>query len=295
MKKDISWKKSFTGYAFIFPQLVMFLIFYFYPIIEGFRLSFYRITPKENTFVGLNNFKELFENPVFGIAVRNTLIYIIAIVFLTVAFGLFVASAIFDKNAKYVSFIRGCYYLPCMVSMVVMSMVWNFLLNPANGLICYYLRVWQAPAVNLLGNKNTVLGVIIFVTFVSNVGQAIILFIAAMVGVPSDLFEVAEIDGANRFQRTWHILFPMIRPTLLYVTVINVVGVLKMFVAVQLLTDGGPNNASVTMMYFLYQNAFKWNNTGAASAIGVLMFLIAILFLIPMFRVITPTDRREGM
>ena len=138
------------------------------------------------------------------------------------------------------------------------------------------------------------LAVIIFVTFVSNVGQAVILLIAAMVGVPGELFEAAQIDGAKRVQNIRHVLLPLISPTLVYVTVINIVGVLKMFVAVQLLTDGGPNNASVTMMYYLYQNAFKWNNTGIASAVGVCMFVVAIVFLIPMIKVVLPANSEKG-
>lgn len=272
----------------------MFIFFYLYPIIEGFRLSFYYITPKETRFIGWGNYTQLFNDPVFRIAVKNTLIYVVAIVCLTIIFAVFVAASVFDKRSSYVSLVRGCYYLPCMVSMVVMSMVWNFLLNPANGLVCYYLRTSGFQAFNLLGNKKTVLAVIIFVTFVSNVGQAVILLIAAMVGVPGELFEAAQIDGAKRVQNIRHVLLPLISPTLVYVTVINIVGVLKMFVAVQLLTDGGPNNASVTMMYYLYQNAFKWNNTGIASAVGVCMFVVAIVFLIPMIKVVLPANSEKG-
>src|SRR5699024_9249946 len=112
------------------------------------------------------------------------MIFVVAIVFLTVVFSLFVASSVFDKNARYVSFIRGSYYIPVMVSMVVMSMIWSFLLNPSNGLIPYMARQLELPVVNFLGDKRWVLPVVIFVTFATNVGQAIILYIAAMIGLP---------------------------------------------------------------------------------------------------------------
>lgn len=115
--------------------------------------------------------------------------FVIFIVLLTVGFALFVASAVFDKNAKYVSFIRGSYYIPVMVSMVVMSMVWSFLLNPANGLISYLYKDMGLGTINLLGNPKTVLPVVIFVTFATNVGQAIILYIAAMIGVSKELLK----------------------------------------------------------------------------------------------------------
>jgi multiple sugar transport system permease protein len=201
-----------------------------------------------------------------------------------------VASAIFDKNAKYVSFIRGSYYIPVMVSMVVMSMVWSFLLNPANGLIPFAARKLEIASVNFLGDTSLVLPVIIFVTFATNVGQAIILYIAAMIGVPKDVFEAAEVDGASRLKVIFKILIPMVKPTTIYIMIMNIIAVLKIFVVIQLLTGGGPNNASTTLMYFLYNNAFKFNQLGIASAVGVIMFLITLVLSIPQLRAMFKKD-----
>jgi putative transport system permease len=284
MKKTKSFENKYMGYMFILPQLILFIVFRLYPIIEGMRMSLFRFTYVGEEFIGFENYKTLFEDPIFLKAISNTIIFVIGIVFLTIIFGLFVATTVYDKNPKYISFIRGSYYLPVMVSMVVMSMVWTFLLNPANGLITYIFNEIGIKNVNLLGNVNTVMYTVIFVTFVGNVGQSIILYIAAMIGIPSDYFEAAEIDGASRWQRITKILIPLVRPTTLYLTVINIIAVLKIFVVIQLLTGGGPNNASVTMMYYLYQNAFVYNNTGVAAAVGVLMFIFAVLLSIPQFR-----------
>lgn len=283
-KKGNGIENPFTGYLFIMPQLILFIIFILYPIFEGFRMSLYRATYIDEIFVGFENYKILFEDPVFLKAMVNTILFVIGIVFFTIIFGLFVATTVYDKNPRYISFIRGSYYLPVMVSMVVMSMVWNFLLNPANGLISYMMNNVGIRNLNLLGNVKTVMYTIIFVTFVGNVGQAIILYIAAMIGIPSDYFEAAEIDGASRWQRITKILIPLVKPTTLYLTVINIIAVLKIFVVIQLLTGGGPNNASVTMMYYLYQNAFVYNNRGVAAAVGVLMFIFAVLLSIPQFK-----------
>lgn len=291
MNRRVTWRESLPGFLFVLPQFILFAVFYFYPIIDSFAISLYSTSLSgTREFVGLGNYQKLFEDAVFRGAITNTLIYVLAIVFLTVVVGFFIAATIFDKNPRYVAFVRFSYYLPYMLGMVIMAMIWNFLLNPANGVISYYLDKAGAPVVNLLGNRKTVLAVIILVTFVLNVGQSVILYIAAMIGVPQDLFEAAEIDGANRMQRLLHILIPAIRPTVLYIAVINVIAVLKMFVAVQLLTGGGPNNASTTMMFYLYNAAFKANNSGLASAVGVLLFLVAILFLMPLFRIIRPAD-----
>lgn len=279
-----SFKENLTGYLFIAPQLLLFLVFIVYPIFEGIRLSLFRINYQQETFVGLENYTRLFADPVFVKSTINTVIFVIFIVALTVFFALFVASAIFDKNAKYVSFIRGSYYIPVMVSMVVMSMVWSFLLNPANGLIPYAARQLEIASVNFLGDKDLVLPVIIFITFATNVGQAIILYIAAMIGVPKDIFEAAEVDGASRLQVIVKILIPMVKPTTIYIIIMNIIAVLKIFVVIQLLTGGGPNNASTTLMYFLYNNAFKYNQLGVASAIGVIMFIITLILSIPQLR-----------
>jgi len=277
-------KENITGYLFILPQMLVFLAFLVYPILEGIRLSLYRINYESEKFVGLDNYATLFNDPVFFKALFNTIVFVVFIVVLTVGFALFVASAVFDKNAKYVSFIRGSYYVPVMVSMVVMSMVWSFLLNPANGLISYLSRDIGLGNVNLLGNQKTVLPVIIFVTFATNVGQAIILYIAAMIGVSKDLFEAAEIDGASRWQVIRKILIPSVGPSTTYITIINIIAVLKIFVVIQLLTGGGPNNSSVTLMYYLYNNAFKYNQLGVASAVGVIMFIVTLLLSVPQLK-----------
>ena len=199
-------------------------------------------------------------------------------------FGMLISVAIFDKNSKYIAVVRSCYYLPVIVSTVVMSMVWKFLLNPANGLINYLLKKAGANVTNPLGNPGTVLWVIAFVTIVASVGQAIIMYVASMGGISGDILEAAEVDGASKFQRTIHIILPLTKPTTLYLSVTSVISMLKLFVIIQLLTDGGPNNSSMTMMYYLYRNAFSYDKKNIAAAVGVLMFILAVVMAIPQFR-----------
>ncbi|MET3556918.1 multiple sugar transport system permease protein [Streptococcus rupicaprae] len=280
----------YVGYLFIAPQMLLMLVFIVFPVIKGFQMSLYEVYGLDSIYVGLDNFKALFDDPTFMKSILNTVFFVVAIVVLTIVFALFVATTVYDKNSKYVSFIRGSYYLPVMVSMVVMSIIWNFLLNPSNGLISYLFGTVGIENVNLLGSAKTVMPVIVFVTFVGNVGQAIILYLATMIGLPQDYFEAARIDGASRWQSIRHIILPLMKPTTAYLTVINIIAVLKIFVVIQLLTGGGPNNASVTMMYYLYQNAFVYNNTGVASAIGVLMFTIALFLSVPQLKSFLKND-----
>ncbi len=291
-KGTYSWKENLTGYSFVLPQILLFLVFMVYPIFEGIRLSLYKVSFTGERFAGLDNYKALFSDPVFMKSVSNTIIFVVCIVALTLLFALFVASAIFDKNSRYVSFIRGAYYIPIMVSMVVMSMVWNFLLNPAVGLIPYLLSDTAMAGTNFFGDRFLVLPTIIFITFTTNVGQAIILYIAAMIGISGDVLEAASIDGATRGQKIFKIIIPLVKPTTLYLLVINIINSLKIFVVIQLLTDGGPNNATVTMMYYLYMNAFKFDKLGVASAIGVIMFAIALVLSLP--QVIMMLRKEQG-
>lgn len=281
---------SYSGYLFIAPQMILMLFFIIIPVISGFRLSAYSSYGRQKIFVGLDNFKFLFEDPIFIRSILNTIFFVVAIVILTIIFALFVSTTVFDKSQRYLSFIRTSYYLPVMVSMLVMSIIWKMLLNPSNGVVTWVLKQIGFGNINLLGNETTVMPVIIFVTFIGNVGQAILIYLATMIGIPNDYFEAAELDGATRWERIKHIIIPLVRPTTLYLVITNIIAVLKIFVVIQQLTGGGPNNASVTMMYYLYQNAFVYNRTGVAAAIGVLMFIVALLLSIPQMKTFLKED-----
>lgn len=279
-----------SGYLFIAPQLVLMLFFIIVPVIKGFQMSFYESYGRSEIFVGLENYKFLLEDPIFRKSIYNTIFFVIAIVLLTIVFALFVSTTVFDKSSKYLSFVRTSYYLPVMVSMLVMSVIWKMLLHPSNGVVTWILGLIGFEGVNLLGNTATVMPVIVFVTFIGNVGQAILIYIATMIGIPKDYFEAAELDGASRMQRIRHIIIPLVKPTTIYLVITNVIAVLKIFVVIQQLTGGGPNNASVTMMYYVYQNAFVYNRSGVAAAIGVMMFVIALAFSIPQMRTYLKED-----
>lgn len=281
---------SYSGYLFIAPQMILMLFFIIIPVISGFRLSAYSSYGRQEIFVGWDNFKFLFDDPIFVRSIINTIFFVVAIVILTIAFALFVSTTVFDKNQRYLSFIRTSYYLPVMVSMLVMSIIWKMLLNPSNGAVTWILKQVGFGNINLLGNESTVMPVIVFVTFVGNVGQAILIYLATMIGIPNDYFEAAELDGATRWERVRHIIIPLVRPTTLYLAITNIIAVLKIFVVIQQLTGGGPNNASVTMMYYLYQNAFVYNRTGVAAAIGVLMFIVALTLSIPQMKTFLKED-----
>lgn len=291
-KKKNPMNKNSTGYLFMAPQLIFFAVFTIYPIFEGFRLSLFRSTAVENTFVGLENYINLFKDPVFIQSMLNTLFLVVVITLGNLLLGIIISLAIYDKKPGYVSFVRSTFYLPVIVSTVVMAMVWKFLLNPANGLVNWYLTRASGKAVNLLGNANTVLWIIAFVTIVASVGTSIIMYIASINGISTEMLEAARVDGSTKLQVCIRIIVPLVKSTTLYLSVTTIISILKLFVIIQLLSDGGPNNASMTMMYYLYRNAFSYNKMYVASAVGVIMFIIAVIIAIPQFRAMSEKEGR---
>lgn len=282
-KRKRALHNTLTGYAFVFPQFLFFAVFTIYPIFEGFRISLYKTTAVENTFVGFQNYITLFQDTVFLRCVTNTVFLIVAVTAGMLLLAMVISLAIFDKSPRYISFIRSCSYLPVIVSTVVMSMVWKFLLNPANGLVNYYLGQMGMKNTNLLGNANTVLWVIAFVTIIASVGTGVIMYVASMNGVSTEMLEAAKVDGASKLQISLKIIVPLVKATTLYLSVTTIISILKLFVIIQLLTDGGPNNSSMTMMYYLYKNAFSYDKKNVAAAVGVLMFIMAVLIALPQF------------
>ncbi len=291
--RNSTLKKSLSGYLFVLPQFLVFAVFTIYPIFEGFRISLYQTDAVRNSFVGLKNYVDLFADPVFLRSVWNTLFLTAVVTVVSLFIGLTVSIGVFDKGGAYISFIRTCYYLPVVVSTVVMAMIWSFLLNPASGLIPYLMRNMGMGNVNLLGDKRYVLWIIAIVTIVASLGTCMIMYIAALAGISREMFEAAEIDGATKFQRAIYLIIPLVKPTTLYLTVTQVINMLKLFVIVQLLTDGGPNNASMTMMYYLYRNAFKYDKVNTAAAIGVLMFLFALIITLPQLRTLAGIEPKK--
>lgn len=278
-------KKQKSGYLFILPQLILFVLFMLYPAFQGIKMSFYNIDLTKTSWAGIQNYITLFSDDIFLKSVKNTLIFVLAITFLTVVIGLFIATSIYDKHPSYIAFIRGSYYIPVIVSAVVLSIIWSWLLSPGNGLINYLLEKFGYEVINFLGDRRYVLPILVFISFTTNLGIAVVMFISAILGIPDSFLEAAEIDGASEWQKIKHIILPLINPTIIYVMIITTISAVKVFAVVQILTSGGPNYASITMMYLLYERAFIYNDMGIASAIGTIMFIIVLILSMIQFKI----------
>lgn len=278
MKKinKLRMRETIVSYCFLAPALFFFIMFVLVPMGMGVFTSFFKYTMKEFTFIGFDNYINMFNDPTFKKSLINTLIIVIGSVPIVVAFALFVASQTYEKNAFTRSFFRCVFFLPVVTGTVAVTVVWKWIYDPLSGIMNYILKSGGIIDKNImwLGDKRYALGAIIIILLTTAVGQPIILYIASMGNIDKSLVEAAEVDGADKFQVFWKIKWPSLLPTTLYIVVITTINSFQCFSLIQLLTSGGPNFSTTTIMYYLYEKAFKLSEYGYANAMGVVLALI---------------------
>ena len=276
-------QETIASYLFLLPSLIFFLGFVIYPMILCVVTSFFDSTMnRADIFVGFANYAELFADPIFIGALRNTFIIVVVSVPVTCAFSLWVSSAIVDLPEWTTSLFRCVFYLPVVTGSVAITVVWKWILDPYNGILN---QVAGTSSFDWLGNPKTAIWFIILILFTTSIGQPIVLYVAALGNVDNSIIEAAEVDGATKFQVFWKIKWPSIMPTTLYVLVITTINTFQCFALIQLLTKGGPLNSTMTIMYQVYDTAYRLNDLGYACAIGVVLALIIAIFSAIQFKV----------
>ena len=274
-------RETATSYMFLAPFLVFFVMFVVYPMFMCVYTSFFDATMgKEDVFIGFQNYKTLFQDEVFWVALRNTMVIVLVSVPVTCAFSLWVASVISRMHVAATSLFRCIFYLPVVTGSVAVTMVWKWMYNNYYGIINYLgtQTGLLEENINWLGDPKYALGCIILILLTTSVGQPIVLYVSALDNVDKGMIEAAEVDGASRMQAFWKIKWPQMMPTTLYILVITTINSLQCFALIQLLTLGGPNNSTMTIMYYIYYNAFKLYKYGYGNAMGVILaIIIAIL------------------
>ena len=283
-------KDNLYGFLFMAPFLCFAAVFMIYPMVKGVYNSFYDFRFGGMEFVGLENYKGVLSGDLYLLSIKNSLMFVFIVVPMLIVFGMLISGSIFDKSPGYVSFVRVCLYLPVVASMVVMTIIWRFMLDPQSGLLRYFYDKVGMEPVNLLGDARWTFVILVLILFTMNVGQCVVLYVANLIGIPKDLIEALELDGGNRLHLFRYLLIPLSKPTSLFLFITQSAAVLRVFVVIQLLTNGGPNYSSTTMMYLLYQQGFLYGNFGTASALGVFMFLFTLVLVILQFRAIK-TDK----
>ena len=273
-------QENIAAYSFMAPFLLFFVGFVLYPMFMCLFTSLFDATMgREDIFVGLGNYKELFADPVFWVALRNTLVIVLVSVPVTCAFSLWVASAISKMHVTATSAFRCIFYLPVVTGSVAVTMVWKWMFNNYYGILNYLGKGMGLidKNINWLGDPKYALGCIILILLTTSVGQPIVLYVSALDNVDKSLVEAAQVDGATEMQAFWRIKWPQMMPTTIYILVITTINSFQCFALIQLLTSGGPNNATMTIMYYIYYNAFKLYRYGYGNAMGVVLALIIAL------------------
>ena len=236
---------------------------------------------KEDVFIGLANYKELMNDEIFWIALRNTMVIVLVSVPITCAFSLWVANIISKMNVAATSAFRCIFYLPVVTGSVAVTVVWKWMLSKFGGILNYLgnnVMGLYDKNIDFLGDSQFALACIILILLTTSVGQPIVLYVSALDNVDKSLVEAAEVDGASNRQAFWKIKWPQMMPTTLYILVITTINSFQCFALIQLLTSGGPNNSTMTIMYYIYYNAFKLYRYGYGNAMGVILaVIIAIL------------------
>lgn len=273
-------RETAISYLFLAPVLIFFIVFVLVPMLMGLYTSFFEYTPKKFEFVGIDNYVRMFQDPTFHKSLINTLIIVVGSVPIVVLFSLFVASKTYEKSMFTRSFFRAVFFLPVVTGSVAVTVVWKWIYDPLSGILNYLLKSANLIDKNIswLGDKKYALAAIIVILLTTSVGQPIILYIASMGNIDKSLVEAARVDGANEFQVFWKIKWPSLLPTTLYIIVITTINSFQCFALIQLLTSGGPNYSTTTIMYYLYEKAFKLTEFGYANTMGV--FLAVLIGLI---------------
>ena len=280
-------RETVTSYLFLAPFLLFFIMFVVYPMFMCVYTSFFDATMgREDVFIGFANYKELFNDPVFWKALKNTMIIVVVSVPVTCAFSLWVASVISKMHVAATSLFRCIFYLPVVTGSVAVTVVWKWMFNNYYGIFNYLGKdVFGVidKNINWLGDPKYALGCIILILLTTSVGQPIVLYVSALDNVDKSLVEAAEVDGATPMQAFWKIKWPQMMPTTLYILVITTINSFQCFALIQLLTSGGPRNSTMTIMFYIYHNAFKLYKYGYGNAMGVILaIIIAILSAVQM-------------
>ncbi len=278
--KSIITKRN-APYFFLAPMIILFLAFMAYPIADSFRLSFFDFEGGTYTLVGLNNYAVMLKDPIFWKSLSNTVIYLIVQVPVMVILSLILGVLVEQDFLKF----RACYrigvFLPSITALVAYAMVFKLLLNTDYGIINYVLRAAGFRGVDWL---NTVWGarfsIIMGITW-RWTGYNTIIMIAGIKGIPTELYESADIDGASFWQKVMGITIPMVKPIMLFVSITSTIGTLQLFDESFILTQGGPDNATITIGHYLYNTGFAFFKFGYAAALSyALLIIIGVLSVI---------------
>jgi multiple sugar transport system permease protein len=275
---SLARQEELIAYAFILPSLLGFLVFLVVPMIASLGLSFYDwelLTPP--SFIGLKNFADLLNDRVFSVVVLNTLYYTLGLVPLNLIVSLGLAVWL-NTRLRGLTLYRSAFFLPVVTVTVAVALIWRWMYEPRAGIIDAGLRAVGLPGPAWLGDPHWAMPAIILMSVWKGFGYNMVLFLAGLQGIPPSIYEAAMIDGANAWQRFWRITLPLLSPVIFLAVVLTVISSFQVFDQALVMTNGGPANATNTIVLYIYQNGFQYFRMGYASAIAWILFGVIFLF-----------------
>lgn len=252
------------AFLFILPAFLGTFLYILIPIVMSFGLGFVKwnlISPPE--FVGLKNYLELFSNPLFYKVLWNTFYYAFATAFFSIIIPLILACAL-DSRIKGSELYKSAYFIPYVTPMIVIAIMWTWIFEVFNPVDWLYDEKFAMPA-------------LIIVSVWKNIGYNMIIFLAGLQTIPESVSEASELDAATGIKRFFYVTLPLLTPTLFFVSIMTIIGSFQVFDLIYLMTEGGPENSTMIMVYWLYKQAFEYFNIGTASAIAYVLFVIILV------------------
>ena len=271
------------AYFFLAPALLAIFIFFFLPVVAAFIISFsdfdiYSLGNISNArMVGFKNYSVLIKDPLFWKALKNTFFFVIVAGPLSILVSLAAALLLNSKLVRFKAFFRLTYFLPVVTTLVAVAIVWRFIYHPRFGILNYLLSFLGIQPIDWLGDPLWAMPAIILMSVWKNFGYNMIIFIAGLQNIPLDLYESAEIEGANHWQQFTSITIPMLAPTTIFVSIITMIGYFQIFAEPYIMTQGGPINSTLSIVQYMYQEGFRWWNMGYSAALAFILFIIIFI------------------
>jgi multiple sugar transport system permease protein len=273
-------KTERAAWLLVAPSLLVITVFFFLPVIAALAMSLtdfdlYALASIRNLrFVGVHNYVELMHTPLFWKALGNTLFFVIAGVPLSIAASLGAALLLNSKLAWFKPLFRTAFFAPVVTSMVAVAVIWRYLYHTRYGFINYALDAIGLAPGDWLGDPRLAMPAIIFFAVWKNFGYNMIIFLAGLQSIPADLYEAAELDGAGSWALLRHITLPALAPTMFMVSILTMAGYFQLFAEPYVMTQGGPLQSTVSVLYLMYEQGFKWWNLGSATAVAFVLFVL---------------------
>ena len=267
-----------AAWGFVAPALLVIGVFFFVPVLSGVALSLtdfdiYALADLRNLrFVGLDNYLQLLRAPLFWQALGNTLYFVAVGVPLSIGVSLGAALLLHARVARFTPFFRTALFAPVVTTLVAVAVVWRYLFQTRYGMVNYGLGALGVDPIDWLGDPHFAMPTIILLAVWKNFGYNMMIFLANLQTVPEEVYEAARIDGATTFQQLLYITLPMLKPTLVLVGILTTAGYFQLFAEPYVMTQGGPLRSTVSVLYFMYEEGFKWWNLGTASTTAVMLF-----------------------